>query len=112
MIKSHRKIFRILELKGSLNNAKALYILCELCHVAQNSDECHLVVYYVLVFVECNFNSLRRWFIADCYLRLSQQCPKTIKKGLACLANPLSYLVGRQGFEPWTNGLKVRCSTS
>ena len=27
-------------------------------------------------------------------------------------ANPLYYLVGRAGFEPATNGLKVRCSTS
>ncbi len=22
------------------------------------------------------------------------------------------YMVGAQGFEPWTNGLKVRCSTA
>ena len=38
--------------------------------------------------------------------------PHDNKKGASISANPLFLLVGRQGFEPWTNGLKVRCSTS
>ena len=39
--------------------------------------------------------------------------PGRSDKGLAsCEANPLIFLVGRTGFEPVTNGLKVRCSTS
>ena len=34
------------------------------------------------------------------------------KKGAGNLPTPFGILVGRGGFEPPTNGLKVRCSTS
>lgn len=43
-------------------------------------------------------------------LRSEKSCGAK-KKGLA-EAKPLNLLVGRTGFEPVTNGLKVRCSTS
>ncbi len=43
------------------------------------------------------------------YKRLYITRPK--EKGSAC-AEPFKSLVGRTGFEPVTNGLKVRCSTS
>jgi hypothetical protein len=36
-----------------------------------------------------------------------------MKKGLPLeTCKPLFYMVGRQGFEPWTDGLRVHCSTS
>ena len=34
------------------------------------------------------------------------------EKGFDNVPNPLMLLVGREGFEPSTNGLRVRCSTS
>jgi hypothetical protein len=72
---------------------------------------------------------LRMWSLAFCWLPASlsrlrsygeaRSCgeslavviPRSKKKGLA-EAKPLNLLVGRTGFEPVTNGLKVRCSTS
>ncbi len=37
--------------------------------------------------------------------------PET-RKGLDFHLDPCEFVVGRAGFEPATNGLKVRCSTS
>ncbi len=34
-----------------------------------------------------------------------------IEKGVTFPRNPLLYMVGRIGFEPMTNGLKIHCST-
>lgn len=43
--------------------------------------------------------------------RLSFATPET-RKGLDFHLDPSVFVVGRAGFEPATNGLKVRCSTS
>jgi hypothetical protein len=44
-------------------------------------------------------------------LKAHRRHKKQKKKGLR-LRNPLFSLVGGAGFEPATNGLKVRCSTN
>jgi len=50
------------------------------------------------------------WELANGTSARSSPDPK--QKGLSQIAKPLMNLVGRAGFEPATNGLKVRCSTN
>src|SRR5438067_1688906 len=55
-------------------------------------------------------NTARFSFIAMPFVSLA--CRRNQEKRADLAANPFIFLVGRTGFEPVTNGLKVRCSTS
>ena len=46
-----------------------------------------------------------------CRLLIDDSLGLSKTKGVTRERNPLKNLVGRAGFEPATNGLKVRCST-